>query len=109
MITYGATLDVSLSTVARVSGWLQAHRRAHDVRPWQRAATCWVQAVLVLRWFKDDTKVHLLARDARVSQATAYRYLHEAVDVSPTAHRSYPTCWPTAWSAGGRTCAWTAR
>ena len=70
-----------LSTVARVSGWLQAHRRAHDVRPWQRAATCWVQAVLVLRWFKDDTKVHLLARDARVSQATAYRYLHEAVDV----------------------------
>ncbi len=57
MITYGATLDVPLSTVARVSGWLQAHRRAHDVRPWQRAATCWVQAVLVLRWFKDDTKV----------------------------------------------------
>jgi hypothetical protein len=81
VITYRATLDVPLSTVARVSGWLAAHRRAHDVRPWQRAATCWTQAVLVLRWFKDDTKVHLLARDAEVSQATAYRYLHEAVEV----------------------------
>lgn len=81
MITYRATLDVPVSTVARVSAWLQAHRRAHDVRPWQRAATCWTQAVLVLRWFKDDTAVHLLARDAGVSQATAYRYLHEAVDV----------------------------
>ncbi len=81
MITYRATLDVPFSTVARVSRWIQAHRRAHDERPWQRAATCWAQAVLVLRWFKDDTKVHLLARDARVSQATAYRYLHEAVEV----------------------------
>ncbi|MGB6002987.1 MAG: transposase family protein [Ornithinimicrobium sp.] len=81
MITYRATLDVPLTTVARVSAWLQAHRRAHDERPWQRAATCWVQAVLVLRWFKDDTKVHLLARDAGISQATAYRYLHEGVEV----------------------------
>lgn len=81
MISYRATLDVPHATVARVSGWLQAHRRAHDVRPWQRAATCWVQAVLVLRWFKDNTQMHLLARDARISQATAYRYLHEAVAV----------------------------
>lgn len=81
MITYRATLDVPLTTVARVSAWLQAHRRANDARPWQRAATCWTQAVLVLRWFKDDADVHLLARDARISQATTYRYLHEAVGV----------------------------
>ncbi|USQ79730.1 transposase [Ornithinimicrobium faecis] len=81
MITYRATLEVPFSTVARVSGWVQAHRRANDVRPWQRAATSWTQALLVLRWFKDDTAVHLLARDAGISQATAYRYLHEAVEV----------------------------
>ena len=81
MLTYRATLDVPTETVARVSGWIQAHRRRVDVRPWQRAATCWVQAVLVLRWLKDDASVDLLARDARVSQATAYRYLHEALDV----------------------------
>jgi hypothetical protein len=36
---------------------------------------------MVLRWFVDGTKVHLLARDAKISQATAYRYLHEALDV----------------------------
>lgn len=81
MITYRATLDVPVTTCVTVSGWLAAHRRASDVRPWQRAATCWVQAVLVLRWFKDGTKIWLLARDAKISQATAYRYLHEGLDV----------------------------
>lgn len=35
----------------------------------------------MLRWFADDTDVHLLARDARISLATAYRYLHEAIAV----------------------------
>lgn len=81
MLTYRASLDVPVETVAHVSGWLQAHRRRLDARPWQRTATCWTQAVLMLRWLKDATPVHLLARDAGVSQVTAYRYLHEAVDV----------------------------
>lgn len=81
MLSYRATLDVPTETAARVSRWIQAHRKRVDVRPWQRAATSWTQAVLVLRWLMDDTDVHLLARDARVSQATAYRYLHEAIDV----------------------------
>ena len=81
MITYRATLDVPAETAILVSRWLSAHRRAHDVRPWQRAATPWVQAVMVLRWFKDATDLRLLARDARVSIATAYRYVHEAIDV----------------------------
>jgi hypothetical protein len=30
---------------------------------------------------RDKPDVHLLARDARISQATAYRYLHEGIDV----------------------------
>lgn len=81
MLTYRATLDVPLATAARVARWLQAHRRRVDVRPWQRAASCWVQAVLALRWLKDDTKLPALARDAGISQATAYRYLHEALEV----------------------------
>ncbi len=81
MITYRATLDVPASTVRLVSRWLLMHRLAHDCRPWQRAATPYVQAVLVLRWFKDATDLRLLARDAQVSIATAYRYLHEAIDV----------------------------
>jgi hypothetical protein len=81
VIAYRATLDVPRDIAVQVAGWLQAHRRRVDARSWQRAATCWTQAVLVLRWFKDATKLHLLARDAQISQATAYRYLHEAIDV----------------------------
>jgi hypothetical protein len=81
VISYRATLDVPSQTLVCVSRWLAAHRKAHDVRPWQRVATPYVQAIVVLRWFKDATDVRLLARDAKVSIATAYRYLHEAIDV----------------------------
>lgn len=81
MIQYRATLDVPIQTAVTVSRWLRDHRRRADDRPWQRAATPWVQAILVLRWFKDGTDLRLLARDAGVSIATAYRYLHEAIDV----------------------------
>lgn len=81
MISYRATLDVASETVVCVSRWLAVHREAHDRRPWQRAATPYVQAVLVLRWFKQATDLRVLARDAELSIATAYRYLHEAIDV----------------------------
>ena len=40
-----------------------------------------VQAVMLLRGFKEATDLPVLARDARVSIATGYRYLHEAIDV----------------------------
>jgi hypothetical protein len=81
VITYRATLDVPEQTAATVSRWLAAHRRRVDARPWQRVATPWVQAVMVLRWFKDGADLRLLARDAGISIATAYRYLHEGIDV----------------------------
>lgn len=81
MITYRATLDVPAETARLVSSWLLAHRKAHDARPWQRAATPYVQAIMVLRWFKEGTDLRILARDAAVSIATAYRYVHEAIDV----------------------------
>lgn len=81
MITCRATLPVPYETVARVSGWIGTHRRRVDARPWQRAATCWTQASMVLRWFTDGTALRQLARDAGIGLATAYRYLHEAIDV----------------------------
>jgi len=81
VITYRATLDVPIHTLRAVTGWLRDHRHRHDTRPWQRAGTVHVQAVLVLRWFKDDTDIRILARDAGLSIATAYRYLHEGIDV----------------------------
>jgi len=81
VITYRATLDVPERTLAFVAHVLAAHRTRVDRRPWQRVATVYVQAVMVLRWFRDGTDVAALARDARVSVATAYRYLHEGIDV----------------------------
>jgi hypothetical protein len=64
VITYRATLDVPAETVWQVTGWIAAHRKANDIRPWQRTATPYTQAVMVLRWFKEDTDVAILARDA---------------------------------------------
>lgn len=81
MIAYRATLDVPVSTLTTVTAWLREHRLAHDRRPWQRAATCRVQALLVLRWFREATDPRILAVDAQISTATAYRYLHEAIQV----------------------------
>jgi hypothetical protein len=81
VITYRATLDVPAETVHRVARWLAAHREIHDARPWQRAATPFVQAVMVLRWFREATDLRVLSRDGGVSIATGYRYLHEAIDV----------------------------
>ena len=37
--------------------------------------------MLALRWFKDATKQRLLALDVGIGIATAYRYLHAAIDV----------------------------
>jgi hypothetical protein len=81
LTTYRATLDVPDHICRVVAAWLQAWRRVHDARPWQRAATPWAQAVMFLRWARDGARVHMIARDAGVSQATAYRYIHEAVGV----------------------------
>jgi hypothetical protein len=46
--------------------------------------TVYVQAVMVRRWFKEATDIRVLARDAGISIATAYRYLHEGIDVIAT-------------------------
>jgi hypothetical protein len=51
---------------------------------------------MVLRWFRECGCVHCLARDAGVSQATGYRYPHEAIDVlaaqAPDLHQVLKEC-----------------
>ncbi|SEB41617.1 hypothetical protein SAMN04489727_1554 [Amycolatopsis tolypomycina] len=79
MIHYGATLDVARELVCFVARVLRAERRRCGTRRDRRALTPYWQAVLVLRWFRDATPVHRLATDHRISVATAYRYLHEAI------------------------------
>uniref|UniRef100_UPI0037C8321C transposase family protein n=1 Tax=Lysinibacillus fusiformis TaxID=28031 RepID=UPI0037C8321C len=81
MITYRATLDVSRDLVRHVATLLAAERRRRGTRADTRALTCFGQAVLVLRWFRDRTDPTALARDHHISRATAYRYLNEAIEI----------------------------
>nr|MDP9459972.1 IS5/IS1182 family transposase [Actinomycetota bacterium] len=79
---YSATLDVPEGTATLVTELLVAERLRRGTGVGARAASARDQAilVLVLRWFREDTGMRTLARDAGVSLATGYRYLHEGID-----------------------------
>ena len=64
----------------RTSCWLAERRRRGTPRG-SRALTCFGQAVLGLRWFRDRTMPDALARDHGISRATACRYVEEFVTV----------------------------
>jgi hypothetical protein len=81
LVTYVATLDVPRHVVEFLARVLAGHRRRIGTPKGSRALGPFRQAVMVLRWFRERGCVHCLARDAGVSQATGYRYLHEGVDV----------------------------
>ena len=80
-VTYTAVLPVEEETVQFVSALLAADRRRRRTRARRRALGCYRQAVLVLRWFLDGTRLAQLAADNRIGRSTAYRYLHEGIDV----------------------------
>src|SRR4051794_41277751 len=80
-VTYTAVLPVAEETVLFVSRLLAAERRRRGTRARRRALGCYRQAVLVLRWFVDDTRLAQLAADHRIGRSTVYRYLHEGIDV----------------------------
>ena len=79
-VTYTAVLPTSEETVLFVSGLLAAERRRRGTRRGRRALGCYRQAVLILRWFCDGTRLAQLAADNRISASTGYRYLHEGID-----------------------------
>jgi hypothetical protein len=81
VIAYRATLDVPREVVWSVAKLLAAERRRRGTPRGSRALTCFWQAVLGLRWFRDRTAPDALARDHRISRATAYRYLDEVIAV----------------------------
>ena len=81
MIAYRATLDVPRELVQFVAKLLAAERRRRGTPRGSRALTCFWQAVLGLRWFRDRTTPDALARDHGISRATAYRYRDEVIDV----------------------------
>lgn len=81
MIGYRATLDVPVQTLQRFTGWLLQHRRRIGTPRGSRRASARTQAVMVLRWFRQNSPMRMLARDADLPISTAYRYLHEGITV----------------------------
>ena len=102
MITYRATLDVPAETLRQLTIWLLEHRRRIRTPTGSRAAGPRAQALLVLRWFRDDTRMRLLALDAGLPISTAYRYLHEGIDVlaarAPELHQVLARAKAEGWS-----------
>jgi DDE superfamily endonuclease len=80
-ISYTAFLPVRDETVLRVAALLYAERLRRGTRSGRRALTCYQQAVLVLRWLLDGTRMSQLVRDNTISTSTGYERLHEAIAV----------------------------
>jgi hypothetical protein len=102
VIAYPAILDVPRELVAYLAGLLAAERRERGTRAGTRALSCWRQAVFVLVWFRERRPVALTGRGLGISQATAYRYLAEAIDVlaaqAPDLHQALQLVAEQSWS-----------
>jgi hypothetical protein len=81
VISYRVILDVPVQLVVYLSGLLAGRRREIGTRPGSRALSCRRQAIFTLAWFRDRPDVARLGKGFGISQATAYRYLAEAVEV----------------------------
>jgi hypothetical protein len=81
VVTYPAMLDVPRELIRFVAGLLRAERRARGTRKGTRRLTCWFQALFVIAWFRDKPNLTRHGRAFGLSQSTAYRYLHEVIDV----------------------------
>jgi hypothetical protein len=79
VIAYRAMLDVPRELAQYVRRLLHADRRRRGTRKNSRALTCFRQAVLGLRWFRQDVEVTALARDTATSTRSSR--------CSPTKHR----------------------
>src|SRR4051794_37598983 len=80
-VSYEAVLDVSEGGVLFLSGLLHKEQVRRGTRKGTRALSTYKQAVLVLRWFLDDTRMVALARDNAISRSTAYAYRDEGIKV----------------------------
>src|SRR4051794_16549689 len=103
-VTNSAVLPVSEETVLFVSGLLAAEQRRRRTRAKRRALGCYRQAVLVLRWFCDGTRLAQLAADNRIGRSTAYRHPHEGIDAlaaaAPDLHQVLEAGKAAGWTQG---------
>src|SRR4051812_34456265 len=80
-VTYTSVLPVREQTVDFLADLLAAERLRRGTRAGSRSLDCHDQAVLVLRWLLDGTRVAGLAVDNTISESTVYDYVHEGLDV----------------------------
>lgn len=92
MLYYRVSLDVPVQLMIKVSALLRKHRKELGTRNGTRALTCWQQAKFVLAWFRDKPDLRRLGQGFGISQATAYRYKDEGVEVlkakAPSLHET---------------------
>ena len=81
MLSYRVILDVPVQLVWFVARLLAAHRREIGTRRGTRALGCWRHADFALAWFRDRPDIARLGRGFGIFQATAYRYLDDAIEV----------------------------
>jgi hypothetical protein len=80
-VTYTAVLPVREETVDFLAGLLADERIRRGTRTDTRALSCHDQAILILRWFLDGTRISQLARDNAIAKSTGYDYLNEGIGV----------------------------
>jgi hypothetical protein len=80
-VTYKAVLPVAEHTVWFLSGLLHSERRRLATRAETRSLGCCRQAILVLRWLLDGTRVKQSAVDNALSRSTGYAHLHEGIRI----------------------------
>ncbi|MFE1521549.1 transposase family protein [[Kitasatospora] papulosa] len=88
------------STAEHLARLLRDHRIVVRTRKERRALGCFRQAVFVLCWFIDGTRLAQLARDNSLSVSTAYRYLHQGLAVLAAGAPDLETALERAKAAG---------
>lgn len=81
MPSYRVMLGVPRELILFVSALLAARRRSIGTRKKTRKPGCYRQALSGLAWFGGKADIRRLGAGSGLSQATAYRYLAEVIDV----------------------------
>src|SRR5262249_43981433 len=74
-------LDVPAGLLRYLTRLLEAERERRGPPDGSRKLSCRDQALMVLPGFGDRAPSERLGTDSKISRATAYRYIDEAVDV----------------------------
>jgi hypothetical protein len=97
---YTAFPPVDRAACDRLAHRLTAHRRAIGTRKGTRRLAPWSQAVLVLRFLIDGTRLAQLAADNHLPSTTAYDHLWEGLEALAAAAPSLHDAIDTARAAG---------